>query len=142
MAVSGWLISCASVEAISPSAGEPRHVRHFRLQLLQPVLGKLLVGQVADETCEVMAVSGAQFAHREMHREGRSVLALAHDDAANADDRRSPVLQVALDIGVVLLAIGRRHQEAYVMAASLVRRVAEQALRGRAERFDAAPARR
>ena len=49
--------------------------------------------------------------------------------------RRSPVVQIALEIAVVALAIGRRHQHADVLADHLVRAVAEQPLGRRAERL-------
>ena len=86
IAVSGWLISCASVEAISPSAVKRDMWTHLRLQLLQPGLGQLPLGQVADEAGEVALPRRAHLADRELHGKGRAVLALAHDDAPDADD--------------------------------------------------------
>src|SRR5215831_10414343 len=116
--------------------GIARHVRDLRLQLLQPAFGELLVGEVADEAGEMVPLGRAQLADREMYGKGRAVLALADDDAADADDAPLAGREVALDIGVMLLAIGRGHEQADVLAGGLGHRVAEQPLGRRAERFD------
>ena len=50
--------------------------------------------------------------------------------------RRSPVRPIALHVGVMLLAIGRRHEELDVLADDLIRQVAEQPHGGGAERLD------
>ena len=66
--------------------GQPRDVDQLRLQFLQPRLGLLAFGQVADEAGEEALVARAHLADGELHRKGRAVLALADDDAADADD--------------------------------------------------------
>ncbi len=92
--------------------GQPRDVHELGLQLLQARLGLLALGQVADEAGEEAPIAGAHLADRELHREGRAVLALADDDAADADDAPLAGPQIALEIAVMRLAIGRRHQHA------------------------------
>ena len=103
------------------------------LQFLQPRFGLLPLGQVADEAGEEAPVAGAHLADRQLHREGRAVLALADDHAADADDAPLAGAQIALEIAVVALAVGRRHQHLDVLADHLVRRVAEQPRSRRAE---------
>ena len=96
-------------------------------------LGLLPLGQVADEAGEVVPLAGAHLADRQLHREGRAVLALADHDAADADDAPLAGGEIALEIAVVLLAIGRRHQHADVLADDLAGGIAEQPLGRRAE---------
>ena len=52
-------------------------------------------------------VAGFHLADRELHRKGRAVLALADHHAADADDAPLAGGQIALQIAVVRLAIGR-----------------------------------
>ncbi len=87
------------------------------LQLLQPRLGLLALGQVADEAGEEALRADLHLADRELHREGRTVLALADHDAADADDAPLAGAQIAIEIAVVAFAIGRRHQELDVLPA-------------------------
>ena len=56
--------------------GEPRQPGEFGLQLLELALGRLPLGQVADEAGEVAAVAGSHLADFELHGKGRAVLAL------------------------------------------------------------------
>ena len=66
--------------------GQPRDVHQLGLQFLQPRLGLLPLGQIADEAGEEALVARAHLADRKLHRKGRAVLALADHDAADADD--------------------------------------------------------
>ena len=66
--------------------GQARDMDQFGLQFLQPGLGLLMLGQVADETGEVGLAVGLHFADRQLHRKGRAVLALAGHDPPDADD--------------------------------------------------------
>jgi hypothetical protein len=81
------------------------------LQLLQPRLRLLTFREVADESGEEALIARAHFADGKFHRESRAVLALADDDAPDPDDAPLSGPQIALDIGVVILAVRRRHQE-------------------------------
>ena len=65
---------------------QPRDVDELGLQLLQARLGLLALGQVADEAGEEAPVARAHLADGQLHGKGRAVLALADDDAADADD--------------------------------------------------------
>src|SRR5262245_34590137 len=58
----------------------------LRLQLLQSPLGVLPLGQIPDEPDEEASGFGAHLAHGKLHREGRTVLALADHNTANPDD--------------------------------------------------------
>ena len=71
------------------------------LQLLQPRFGLLPLGQIANEAGEEALVAGLHLADGKLHREGRAVLALADDDAADADDAALAGAQIALEIAVV-----------------------------------------
>jgi hypothetical protein len=113
---------------------QARDVHQFRLQVLQPPLGALALGEIADEAGEQPPLAPADhLADRELHGEGGAVAPLADDDAADADDPPLAGRPVAIQIGVVLLAIGRRHQDRNVLADRLVGPPAEQALGGGAE---------
>ena len=46
------------------------------LHLLQPRLGFLALGQIADETCEIALFAGMHLAHRKLHGKGGAVAAL------------------------------------------------------------------
>ena len=137
MAVRGWLISCAKRRGHLAERGESRHVGHFRLQFLEPAFGELLVGQIANEAGEIVPLGGSQLADREVHREGRAVLALSHHDTADADDPALSGGEIALEVEIMLFAVRRWHQLADVSALNLVQGIAEQALRRRAEGLDA-----
>ena len=108
----------------------------FRLELLEAGFGLLPFGEIADEASEEALIARAHLADRKLHREGRAVLALADDDATDADDAALAGQHVSAEIAVVGLAIGRRHQHLDVPADGLARRVAEQALRREAEGLD------
>ena len=71
----------------------------------------LPLGQVADKAGEKALIAGFHFADGEFHREGRSVAALADDDAADADDAPLAGGQIAADVAVMLAAIGLGHQD-------------------------------
>ena len=106
------------------------------LQLLQARLGALPFGEVADEAGEKALVVGAHLADRELHREGRAILALADHHAPDADDAGFVGAQIAREIAVVFVTVGRRHHDLDVLADHLGRGIAEQALGRRAERLD------
>ena len=108
---------------------EARDVDQLGLQLLQPRLGLLPLAEVADEAGEEAPRRRVHLADGELDREGRAVLALGDDDAADADDPLFAGAQVAAEIAVMLLAIGIRHQPSHVRADHLVRGVAEQPFR-------------
>ena len=106
------------------------------LQLLQPRLGLLTLREVADEPGEEALIARAHLADGEFHRESRAVLALADDDAPDPDDAPLPGSQIALQVAVVILSIGRRHQPFDVRADDFRRRIAEQSFGCRAEGLD------
>ena len=82
------------------------------LQFLHPRFGLLPFGQVADEAGEEAPLGDAHLADRKLHRKGRAVAPLADHDPADADDAALAGAVVALEIAVMRLAIGRRHQHA------------------------------
>jgi hypothetical protein len=74
-------------------------MNEVRLQLLQSCLRLLTLRDVADEAGEKVTIAGSHFPHRQLHREGRAVLALAHHDAADSDDSPLSSPQILLDDG-------------------------------------------
>ena len=84
--------------------GQPRHVDQLGLQFLQPCFGLLPFGEVADEAGEEALIAHVHLADRKLHGKGRAVLALADDDAADADDAPLAGAQIAIEIAVVILA--------------------------------------
>src|SRR3974377_25242 len=74
-------------------------------------------------------------ADRQFDREGRAILALADDYAANAYDAAFAGSHVALEVAVVMLAIGCWHQDLDVLPNHLGRLVAEQPLSGTGTRM-------
>ena len=106
------------------------------LQLLQPALRLLPLGDVVDEAGEVTTLVRAHFANRQFDRKCCAILALADDDAADADDAALAGPFVMIEKAIVIFAIGRWHQHLDVLADDLLGRIAEQPLRGAAERLD------
>jgi hypothetical protein len=100
------------------------------LQFLQPRLGLLLLGEIADEACKERLPSRMHLADGEMHRKCRAVLAHAGDDAPDADDAPFARLEVAGDVSVMTAAIRLRHQLADVLPDRLGFAVAELTLGG------------
>src|SRR5947209_7375918 len=109
MAESGWFSSCASVEAISPRAVRRETCTSSDCSSCKARLGLLPFRQIADEAGEETLIARAHLADRELHRERRAILALADDDAADADDTALAGEHVAAEITVMGFAIGRRH---------------------------------
>ena len=143
MADSGWLSSCASVEAISPSA--VRRDMCISSACISCRRAWVSWRSVRSRTKPVKKrwSPRSHLADRELHREGRAVLALAHDDAADADDPPLAGAAIALEVAVVAVAVGLWHQHLDVPADGLFgRTVAELPLRRGAERLDDAAARR
>ena len=90
-----------------------------------------LTGSLAGK--EVPVVSDAR------GEEMREAIAAARDQhQAHPDDACYPRLQIAADIGVVAVAVGRRHQQVDIAPAHLGLAIAEQPLGGGAERQDMA----
>ena len=113
--------------------GQSRHMNEFGLQFLQPGLGLLTFGEIADEAGEEALLGDFGFADRKLEWKRRAVLALADDDPADADDPPLAGELVALQVAVMILPVWRRHQNLDVLSQSFLGAVAEQPLRGRAE---------
>ena len=91
------------------------------LQFLQARFGLLPLGQVADKAGEKAPVARFHFADRKLHREGRAVLALADDHAADADDAALAGVHIALHVTVMVFAVRRGHQDLDVLSDRLGR---------------------
>ncbi|MFK4488202.1 hypothetical protein ABIA45_003280 [Bradyrhizobium sp. USDA 336] len=113
--------------------GQPRHVHELGLQLLEPRLGLLVLGEVAHEAGEIGLARALRLPDGQVHRERRAVAAFAGHDAADADDVRIIGPEIAREIAVVTRLIGFRHENAHVSADRFLPAVAEQPLRGAAE---------
>ena len=107
----------------------------FGLQFLQPCLGLLLLGKVADEACKVGFSTRLHLADGEMHRKRGAVLAHAGHDATDADNASFTGLQVAGEVAVMAAAIRLRHQLADVLSDRLGLGVAELTLGGAREKL-------
>ncbi len=105
---------------------QSRYVHELRLQLLQPRLGLLPLGQVANKPGEEAPVAAAHLANGKLHRKGGAILALTDDDAADADDPPLSGAEIPFEIAIVVLAIWRRHYHLDVLAHDLAGRIAEQ----------------
>src|SRR5215470_10914677 len=110
-------------------------MNQFRLQLLESRFRLLTLRYVADKASEKVTVARSHLPHRQLHREGRAVLALAHHDAADPDDSPLAGPQILLDVAVVILPVGRWHQHLDVFSNHFRRAIAEQPFRRRAERL-------
>ena len=119
-----------------PHRGETRHVDQLRLQILQPLLGRLTLGQVAHKPGVGPPSGRVYLANRQLHRKRRAVLARSHHHPAPPDHALLAGGGIARQVGVMLLLIGRGHQNTDVLTHHLVRGVAEQPLRRGAERLN------
>src|SRR5208337_3074236 len=99
---------------------------------LQP----LAIGDVAGDPGELAPIPVLELADGQVHGEGRAVLAAAADLAADANDPLLPGLQVALEVRIVFVAVGRGHEDRDVLPDDLRGGVAEDPLGGRVERLD------
>src|SRR6516162_1568579 len=100
---------------------------------MEPALGVLALGEVANKPGKERLARLARLADRELHGEGAAVAALTDDHAADADDASLAARAVTREIAVVLFPIRLGHQELHVLTAHLISGVAEQPLGGRAE---------
>ena len=123
------------VEVVGDAAGELADGLHL-LRLDELLLGALALGQIVDDADENRLAVLLRLADRQVHREGRAVLALADHLAADADDLASAGAVIIVEIAIVLVAIRRRHQHLDVLADDLARPIAEQRLAGRIEHQD------
>src|SRR5690606_65287 len=85
---------------------EPRHVHEFRLELLQARLGLLPLREITDESGEISLATRACFSHSQFNGKGGPILALPHDDTADANDAPLTCREVTVHVAVVLLTIG------------------------------------
>src|SRR3546814_6354784 len=74
------------------------------------------------------------FSHRQLHRKGCAVPALANYDAADPDDPSFAGLQVMLDVFVVAIMVGLRHEAGNIMPNNFLFRVSEELFGSRTER--------
>src|SRR5215472_15809849 len=96
------------------------------LQLLQPRLRLLTLRYVADKASEKVAVARSHFPHRQLHREGRAVLALADHDAADSDDSPLSRPQILLDVAIVILSVGALSLKKKVLSDHFCNTITEQ----------------
>ena len=94
--------------------------------------------EIVKDSGELPFAFDRDLADRQMQREGRAVLAASLHFPSDADDLGAAGRQIPRQIGVVLLLVRRRHEHVDVVTEHFCRRVAEQPLRRRIERLDAA----
>ena len=83
------------------------------------LLGLLAIGNVVDQSGEHLSPTDRHFAHRQVHRKRRAILAQANDLAAGADDFLNARLQIALKVLLVFSLKRRRHEHVDVAANQL-----------------------
>src|SRR4029453_5090024 len=93
------------------------------------------LAQIADDTCEIFHAIGYERAYCQVDRKEGAVLSLTLNLAPDTDDLLPAGFDIIGQVGVMLLAIWRRHQNAYFLAKQLLRLVAEQPLRRRIHRL-------
>ena len=123
------------VEVVRHAAGETADGLHL-LRLAVLGLEQDAVREVAQRPQEEDLAAVADLAHREVHGERRAVAAPPLDLPADADDPRLAGLPVTVEIAVVLLAPGGRHEDLDVLSYQLLGGVAEQPLDGGVDRLD------
>src|SRR5258706_11791608 len=108
----------------------------LRLQFLQALFGALMLGNVVDETGEESPLSNPSFSDQELHRKRGAVVTAAHYDAPGADDSLFSRRLIASDVAVMLIMIGRWHENFDILSDDLRRFITEKARSGRAEGFN------
>ena len=111
-------------------------MQQLRAQLVHPLLGLAPGADVVQEAGKQTVTAGDHLADRELHRKDRAVAALGLDFAADADDPLLAGAQIAGEVAVMPLAIGRGHQAADVAADHLLGAIAEHLRGGGVERLD------
>jgi hypothetical protein len=108
-------------------------VAHLGNELVLELLDALALGDVAHDPDEQGLPIVGGLGDRQFEREMRAVLAASGHFPADADHPRHPRSNVPRQVAVMLATIGLGHQHRHVPSDHLVFRVAEDALRGRAE---------
>src|SRR6185436_15228623 len=101
-------------------------VEEFALEFLDAALFGLNLGQITDKADKHFRAVDLRFADRQFQREGRAVLLLASDDAANADDALFAGIEIAVEVTVMLGPEMGRHQHLHIAADDLVLAITEQ----------------
>jgi len=96
-----------------------------RLPLLQELLESLGLGEVTDDAGELAHPVDVGLAHRQVQRELGLVAAFPAYLPADADHFAVTGAQIALQVGIVVLGVGRGHQHADVLPHDLPGLVAE-----------------
>ena len=76
---------------------------------------RLLLRQVRDHRHQIMAVAESHVVHRQKQGKGAAVFALTRHPSATADNVAFACLQITPNIGVVLAAIGLRHEAGNIL---------------------------
>ena len=96
--------------------GKPRHVKQLLLLLLYSCFCPVAFGHVAAKAGKEASGSRMHLADGKLHGKGGTVLAHSGDGAAKPDDPALSCRQIAVQVGVMLVTIGRRHQQIDVLA--------------------------
>ena len=108
--------------------------------LAEPLLEEPALCDVTHDPGEIAALVQPEFAHGQVHRERRAVLAQPLDFPAAADDLRPARREIVGDVAVVRAPMRLRHERPDVAPDDLPGLVSEQALGRRVERLDGAHA--
>ena len=113
---------------------DPRHLHQLGLELIEPLLDRLALTQIADDADELRALRRLGFAHRQLDREHRAVGVAGPHLAPDADDPLLAGPQIVADRRVVFGGELRRHQDRDVLTDHRRRGKSEQRFAGLVER--------
>src|SRR5215472_2415029 len=117
------------VEVVGEAASELPDRLHL-LRLAEVLLHSGTRGEIADEPREDVRAVEFDLADRELDRKDRTVFPTRLDLAPDADDVPLTGAEIALDIAVMPLPVGRRHEHADVATDHLAGGIAEELLGG------------
>jgi hypothetical protein len=109
-------------------------ISETRLEVVDPKLGLLPFGQVANEPGEHAIIADPGLANRKFDWKGRPIAMAGRQHAPNPDDPTLTGTKVAFQISVMPFAIRRRHEHAHIFSENLVLRETEHSFGGGAER--------
>jgi hypothetical protein len=113
---------------VDDHGGHHEVIEHLALRLQDGLLHRLLLLDRPQDAREHLSGALLQLGDRQVDGDDRAVLKLADDVTTGTDDLGLVGLEVVLDVAVVLLGKGRRHEDLDVAADDVRARVAKELL--------------